>query len=148
MKTMLSWLACLGLLTMALPLYAEAPAEGAAETGLAPLDAAASLGLVKKIDDRQRNSGDYKTLMYIERKEKDKNDVVFDAVIYRRDVDDKLMILFLQPKSERGKGYLRIDKNLWMYDPTVGKWERRTERERIGGTDSRRAANGSSPLIR
>jgi hypothetical protein len=25
-----------------------------------------------------------------------------------------------------------------MYDPTVGKWERRTERERIGGTESRR----------
>ena len=35
--------------------------------------------------------------------------------------------------------YLRVDKNLFVYDPTVGKWERRTERERIAGTDSRRA---------
>jgi outer membrane lipoprotein-sorting protein len=135
-----------GLLTAAnllavTPASADAPAAAPAapaEVALAPLDAAGAMTLVKQVDDRQRNSGDYKTLMYIERKEKDKNDVVFDAVIYRRDVDDKLMILFLQPKSERGKGYLRIDKNLWMYDPTVGKWERRTERERIGGTDSRR----------
>lgn len=90
------------------------------------------------VDDRQRNSGDYKSLAYIERKEKNQNDLVYEAVIYRRDEDDKLMILFSKPKSEAGKGYLRIDKNLWLYDPTVGKWERRTERERIGGTDSRR----------
>jgi hypothetical protein len=94
--------------------------------------------VLSEIDDRQRNGGDYKSLAYIERKEKDKNDLVYEAVVYRRDEDDKLMILFLKPKSEAGKGYLRIDKNLWMYDPTVGKWERRTERERIGGTDSRR----------
>ena len=46
------------------------------------------------------------------------------------------MILFTKPKASQGKGYLRLDKNLWFYDPSVGKWERRTERERIGGTDS------------
>src|SRR5687767_1471394 len=98
-----------------------------------------ALRMVKELDERQRNSGDYKALVFIEEKEKDKNDLVYEAVVYRRDEDDKLMILFLKPKSEAGKGYLRIDKNLFMYDPTVGKWERRTERERIGGTSSRRA---------
>jgi outer membrane lipoprotein-sorting protein len=102
--------------------------------------------ILEVIDDRQRNSGDYKALCYIEQREKDKNDQVFEAVIYRRDEDDKLMILFLKPKSEAGKGYLRIDKNLWMYDPTVGKWERRTERERIGGTGSQRSDFDESRL--
>ena len=48
------------------------------------------------------------------------------------------MILFTKPKDQQGKGYLRLDKNLWFFDPSVGKWERRTERERINGTDSRR----------
>ncbi len=94
--------------------------------------------IVKELDDRQRNSGDYKALCYIEQKERGKNDLVYQGVFYRRDEDDKLMILFLKPKSEAGKGYLRLDKNMFMYDPTVGKWERRTERERIMGTDSRR----------
>lgn len=94
--------------------------------------------LVLEVDERQRNGGDYKALCFIEQKEKDKNDVVNQVTVYRRDADDKLMILFLQPKSEAGKGYLRLDKNLFFYDPTVGKWERRTERERIGGTDARR----------
>jgi len=94
--------------------------------------------LLKRIDDRQQNQGDYKALAYIEAKERGKSDRVQEAVIYRRDEEDKLMILLLKPKSERGKGYLRMEKNLWMYDPTVERWERRTERERIHGTDSRR----------
>ena len=102
--------------------------------------------LIAEIDDRQRNSGDWKAQAYLEQKEKGKNDTVYDAVFYRRDADDKLMILFLKPKSERGKGYLRMDKNLWFYDPRVGKWERRTERERIGGTDSNRADFDESRL--
>ena len=94
--------------------------------------------LLKGIDIRVRSSGDYKSLVYLEQKEKDKPDVAREALVYRRDVDQKLMILFTKPKTEVGKGYLRIDKNLWYYDPTVGKWERRTDRERIAGTDSRR----------
>lgn len=110
------------------------------------LSDAEMLKVLQTIDDRQRNGGDYKSLAYIQAKEKDKEDVVYEAVVYRRDADDKLMILFLKPKAEQGKGYLRIDKNLWMYDPTVGKWERRTERERIAGSDSRRADFDESRL--
>jgi outer membrane lipoprotein-sorting protein len=93
--------------------------------------------LLSHIDDRQRNTGDYKALAYIEQHEKNKNDVFFETVFYRRDNSEQFLILFLKPKTEAGKGYLRIEKNLWMYDPATGKWERRTERERIGGTNSR-----------
>ena len=95
--------------------------------------------MLRRIEDRQRNAGDFKARVYIEQTERDGNDRAYEAVTYRRDADDKLMILFLEPRTEAGKGYLRIGRNLWMYDPAVGKWERRTERERIGGTDSRRA---------
>jgi hypothetical protein len=104
------------------------------------------LSLLEEIDDRQSNNGDYKALAFIEQKEKDKSDVLYDTVVYRRDEDDKLMILFLKPKSEAGKGYLRLEKNLFMYDPTVGKWDRRTERERIGGTSSQRGDFDESRL--
>jgi hypothetical protein len=94
--------------------------------------------MLKVIDDRQQNTGDYKSVAYLESKERGKEDVAREVVVYRRDADDKLMILFTKPKTEAGKGYLRLDKNLFLYDPSVGKWERRTERERIAGTDSRR----------
>jgi hypothetical protein len=102
--------------------------------------------VLRGIDQRIRSSGDYKALVYLEQREKDKPDVAREALVYRRDVDEKLMILFTKPKTEAGKGYLRIDRNLWYYDPTVGKWERRTDRERIAGTDSRREDFDQSKL--
>jgi hypothetical protein len=102
--------------------------------------------LLVEQDERQRSSGDYKALAYVEQKERDKADVVRELLIFRRDADDKLMLLFTKPKSEEGKGYLRIDKNLWSYDPNSGKWDRTTERERIGGTNSRRSDFDESRL--
>ena len=103
-------------------------------------------GMLEELDERQRNAGDFKALVFIEQKEKGKADLVYESVIYRRDETDKLMILFLKPKAEAGKGYLRLDRNLFMYDPNVGKWERRTERERIGGTSSQRGDYDESRL--
>ena len=102
--------------------------------------------ILTEIDDRQRNGGDYKALLYLEQKEKDKADVVREMVVYRRDSDDKLMLLFAKPKSEEGKGILRLDKNLWTYDPGTGKWDRTTERERVGGTNTRRSDFDESRL--
>ncbi len=133
MKTLAAALLAATTLLVARPAFAELDKEQLVE-------------LLKVIDDRQRNGGDYKALAYIEQKQRDKTDTVFESVVYRRDADDKLMILFLQPKTEAGKGYLRIENNLWMYDPRTGKWERRTERERIGGTDSRRSDFDESRL--
>ena len=85
MKPLLSKLAlllCLGgaLATVTLPLATAAYA--------AP-SVADLVGMLKTIDDRQRNSGDYKSLVYIEQKEKGKSDLVYEAVIYRRDASDK-----------------------------------------------------------
>ena len=102
--------------------------------------------LVKLVDERQHNNGDWAANCYMESKEKDKTDVVYDLVYFRRSEGQRLLILFTKPKSEAGKGYLRIEKNLWMYDPSTGKWERRTERERIGGSDTRRGDLDESRL--
>src|SRR5512137_65687 len=82
----------------------------------------------------------------MEQKEKNKVDVAYEAQVFRRSQDQRFLILFTKPKASQGQGYLRIDKNLWFYDPSVGKWERRTERERIGGTNSRRSDFDESRL--
>ncbi len=112
----------------------------------APLTHGQMVDVLKGIDLRIRSGGDYTAVVYIEQHEKDKPDVAREALVYRRDADQKLMILFTKPKTEAGKGYLRVDRNLWYYDPTVGKWERRTDRERIAGTDSRRQDFDQSDL--
>jgi len=124
-----------------LALAALAPAPARAEPSKEEM-----VTMLKGIDDRIRSTGDYKALVYIEQKERDKADIVHEALVYRRDLDQKLMILFVKPKAEAGTGYLRLDKNFWFYDPNVGKWERRTDRERIAGTDSRRQDFDQSKL--
>jgi len=127
----------------ALALLASLAVHGRA---LAALTTPQMVDLLKIVDDRQKNNGDWRANAYLEQKEKDKVDVVYETEYYRRSSDQKFMILFLKPKSSAGQGYLRIDKNLWFYDPSVGKWERRTERERIGGTNSRRSDFDESRL--
>lgn len=122
--------AVFALAALASPVGAAAPSAAPGQPDL--------VQILQVIDERQQNTGDYKSIAYLEQKERGKEDVAREVVFYRRDADDKLMILFTKPKTEAGKGYLRLDKNLFLYDPTVGKWERRTERERIAGTDSRR----------
>ena len=109
------------------------------------LDAKELADLVALIDERQRSTGDYESQIYMREKE-GKNDKAFEATVYRRDADQKWMILFNKPKSESGKGYLRIDKNLFMYEPTLGKWERNTERSSIVGTGSQRSDFDASKL--
>jgi hypothetical protein len=126
-----------------LPLCVAMLAAPAAPRALSPAELKK---VVATIDDRQRNSGDWKALCYMEAKEKGKTDVVNELLVFRRDEEDKQMFLFTKPKSEAGKGYLRLEKNLWMYDPATGRWERRTERERIGGTDTRRGDLDESRL--
>lgn len=120
----------------------SAPADSAktaSKKTAATLSDKEMLDLLKELDHRQHSAGDYEAQVYIDQREKDKSALLYEATIYRRDDANKMIILFEKPRSEAGKGYLRIDKNLFMYDPNVGKWERRTERERIGGTGSQRS---------
>src|SRR4051812_12147280 len=125
-------------IALAFVLLASALSTLTAGPAFAALTTPQMVDLLKIVDDRQKNNGDWRASAYLEQKEKDKVDVVYETEYYRRSSDQKFMILFLKPKSSAGQGYLRIDKNLWFYDPSVGKWERRTERERIGGAHTRR----------
>jgi outer membrane lipoprotein-sorting protein len=102
--------------------------------------------MIRIVDDRQRNSGDYQSLAFVKETERKKEPRLFQAMVYRRDADDKFMILFTKPKEEAGQAYLKIDKNLWNFEPNSGKWERRTEREKLAGTNSRRSDFDESRL--
>lgn len=104
------------------------------------------VSLLQTVDERQQNAGDFHSAVYMEQKEKGKLTVVYEAQVFRRNLESQFVILFTAPKGSQGQGYLRIDKNLWFYDPAVGKWDRRTERERIAGTNSRRSDFDASRL--
>ena len=69
----LRFLAAFGLVLMLL-----APRVAAA------LSKAELVDLLKAVDERQRNQGDWRDLVYIEQKEKDKVDVAYEALVFRR----------------------------------------------------------------
>lgn len=115
-------------------ILAVVPRTGAA----AALSRDALAKLLAQVDERTRSDTDYKALAYILEKEPNKPDKATEMLVYRRDATDSMMILMVKPRSESGKGYLRTDRNLWFYDSTIGKWERRTDREQIGGTNTRK----------
>jgi len=56
---------------------------------------------------------------------------------FRRDKDDKFLMLILEPKTQRGQGYLMIDENLWLYDPESRKFTHTSMKESFEGTDAR-----------
>jgi hypothetical protein len=117
-----------------------------ARAGDAVLDERQLLQLVRSIDERQRNPGDWKSVVYMEQTEHGKVATAYEATVYRRSQQARFMLLFSAPKASAGQGYLRVEKNLWFYDAKVGRWERRTERERIGGTGARRSDLDESRL--
>lgn len=97
-----------------------------------------ALKLLRDYDDTLRAGADLTRDGFVEETQGNQK-VTREAKIYDRQSEDKMVVLITNPKSEQGSGYLRLERNLWSYDARVGKWERRTERDRISGTNLRRS---------
>jgi outer membrane lipoprotein-sorting protein len=59
------------------------------------------------------------------------------VALFRRDSKEKYLMLILEPKSEKGKGYLKIDEGLWLYDPVNRKFEFSSSKERFQNSNAR-----------
>jgi outer membrane lipoprotein-sorting protein len=65
---------------------------------------------------------------------------------FRRDSQDKFLILFQEPVTQKGQGYLRVDDNLWFYDPESRKFSHSSMKEQFSGTDANNSDFGQSSL--
>ena len=59
------------------------------------------------------------------------------AVIFRRDRQDKYLILVTDPEADRGKGYLKIGDNLWFYDPVPRTFLFTSSKDRFRNSNAR-----------
>ena len=66
----------------------------------------------------------------------------------RRDKDDKFLMLILQPENQLGQGYLRVEDNLWFYDPESRKFTHSSMKENFQGTNAKNSDFGTSTLAR
>jgi hypothetical protein len=62
---------------------------------------------------------------------------VTNAVIFRRDKDEKYLILILDPPADKGKGYLKIGPNMWLYDPVARRFDFTSSKERFQNSNAR-----------
>lgn len=63
---------------------------------------------------------------------------------FRRDDQDKFLMLIQEPATMLGQGYLRVDDNLWFYDPESRNFSHTSMKEQFSGSDARNSDFGSS----
>ncbi|MGB7566372.1 MAG: outer membrane lipoprotein-sorting protein [Chitinivibrionales bacterium] len=59
-----------------------------------------------------------------------------EALWYRRDKDNSILIVMLAPESDKGVGYLRVSDNFWMYRPNTRTFQHINRDESIGGSNA------------
>ncbi len=64
---------------------------------------------------------------------------VTTAALFRRDPADKYLILILEPEIDKGKGYLKIANNLWLYDPVSRRFNVTSARDRFENSNAANA---------
>lgn len=65
---------------------------------------------------------------------------------YRRDADEKFLMLFVEPVTQRGQGYLMLEDNLWFYDPESRKFSHTSLKEQFGESDANNSDFGESSI--
>ena len=61
---------------------------------------------------------------------------ITDAVMYRRDKNEKWVILVTGPAKEKGKGYLQTDGNIWFYDPADNAFTFTSAKDKFQNTNA------------
>lgn len=99
--------------------------------GSAPARAFDAAAVLKEVDERMAPGSYemYRKLINIEPDGKRKEFVLYTV---KKD-DDKMVALFLDPPSEKGRSTLRLGDNMWLYIPNVGKPIRITSLQSVIG---------------
>jgi outer membrane lipoprotein-sorting protein len=56
---------------------------------------------------------------------------------FRRDSEDKFLMVILEPSTQKGQSYLRVDDNMWVYDPVSRKFSHTSMKESFEDTEAR-----------
>jgi len=99
------------------PLFAEAPDFKA---------------LLKAVDaNGDFGKRDYSAVFTIVTQKPQEKDTVMQIKLFRRDERDQVVWIILKPDAQKGQGFLKVEDNIWMYDPESGKYSHSTMKEQI-----------------
>ena len=88
--------------------------------------------MLKAIDENgDFGTQDYSAVFTIVTQKPEEKDAVIQVKLFRRDDHDQLVWIMLKPEAQKGQGFLKVDENIWMYDPESGKFSHSTMKEQI-----------------
>lgn len=74
---------------------------------------------------------DYSAIFTIVTQKPQEKDSVMQIKLFRRDERDQVVWIMLKPDAQKGQGFLKVEDNIWMYDPESGKFSHSTMKEQI-----------------
>lgn len=105
--------------------------------------------ILRAIDDQSNFlESDFQATMSIITQDPEKGEEKLVVRQYRRDRENKFLLLILEPKAQMGQGYLMDEENLWFYDPESRKFSHTSLKESFAGSDARNEDFTQSSLSR
>ncbi len=103
--------------------------------------------ILDKIDNQTNFKGqDISMTMTIVTDAPGKDRDIKKARFFRRDKDDKFLLLIEQPDVQKGQGYLKVDDNMWFYDPNTRDFSHTSIKEKVSNSQANNSDFTSSSL--
>ena len=102
--------------------------------------------VLRTIDTRSNFQGDLSATFTLESTDPDEGDETLQVRFFRRDDEDKFLLLILKPETQLGQGYLNIADGLWFYDPESRQFTYSSLSESFEDSDANNDDFGASSL--
>ncbi|MFS8581232.1 MAG: outer membrane lipoprotein-sorting protein [Limnochordales bacterium] len=101
--------------------------------------AEADMEAILRAVDAQSNfeDADFSAVMTIISQDPEKGTEKMVVRQFRRDREEKFLLLIQEPKANRGQGYLMDGDSLWFYDPESRQFSHTSLKEHFAGSDAR-----------
>ncbi|MCX8058195.1 MAG: outer membrane lipoprotein-sorting protein [Spirochaetes bacterium] len=93
--------------------------------------------VIRDIENKLNYDEDITTTLNIIQVDPNSSNKVYKLRWYRRDKEDKFVLIFIEPDSEKGKGYLRIKDDFYMYLPATREFVYKNRKENVGDTNAK-----------
>lgn len=93
--------------------------------------------ILKNIDSISNFNTDLSLTMEMDIKDPEEGDSTRKVQQFRRDTEDKFLMLIQEPESRLGQGNLRVDDSMWIYDPESRQFSYSSLSESFEGSSAR-----------
>lgn len=105
--------------------------------------------ILQKIDDQVTFlESDYSAQVVVVQDKPGEGKTSTTVALFRRDKEVKYLLLVLSPENEKGKGYLKVGNNLWLYDPTARRFTVTSAKDRFQNSNARNSDFTQSSLAK